>query len=290
MNFAERDGHIWFDGAMVGWRDATVHVLSHGLHYASSVFEGIRVYGGAPFALEEHYRRLHRSAAVLRIDVPFGVAELCAATRELIAASGVADGYVRPISWRGSGSIEVPGFDAGSHTAVALWAWPSVFGEDARTAGIRIGTSRWRRPDPDTAPTEAKSASNYAIGTLARHEVAGQGFDDALLLDRQGRVAEATGANIFLVADGALHTPIADSFLSGITRATVIGIAGRCGIEVVERRILPSEIAGADEVFLTGTAYEVQPVRAVDDVELAPGPVTRRLQEEYRALVHGGGR
>ncbi|MFP5021011.1 branched-chain amino acid aminotransferase [Pseudonocardia phyllosphaerae] len=285
MDYSDRDGHIWLDGQLVEWKAATFHVLTHGLHYASSVFEGIRVYDGIAFALEQHQRRLLASAAALRIDIPFTVDELCAATAKLVSELGVANGYVRPVSWRGSGSIEVPGFDAGSHTAIAIWDWPSVFGNEARVAGIRLGTSRWRRPDPATAPTHAKAASNYAIGTLARHEVAERGFDDALLLDWQGRLAEATGANLFLVHNGSLHTPIADCFLAGITRATVMELAEKHKIPVVERRIWPEEINDADEVFLTGTAYEVQPVRAIDDKVFSPGPVTRVLQDAYQAIV-----
>lgn len=285
MGFADRDGQIWLDGRMVEWRAATTHVLSHGLHYASSVFEGIRVYGGAAFALNAHYQRFHASAGTLQIDLPYSAEELCAATAKVISETGMVDGYIRPVAWRGSGSMEVPGFSSGVHTAITGWPWPAVFGDDAKTSGIRLGTSQWRRPDPATAPTQAKAAANYAIGTLARHEVAAHGYDDALMLDWQGRLAEATGANLFLVIDGVLHTPIADCFLSGITRATVLDIARRCGLEVTERRILPDELDDADEVFLTGTAYEVQPVRAIDDVEYTPGPATRQLRAEYEALV-----
>ncbi|MET0188826.1 MAG: branched-chain amino acid aminotransferase [Pseudonocardia sediminis] len=283
--FDDRDGVIWLDGRLVEWRSATLHVLSHGLHYASSVFEGERVYDGEVFALSAHSRRLVASARELGFTLPWTAGELDAATREVVAASGITDGYVRPIAWRGTESIEIAGTGTTVHVAVAAWEWPDVFDPGARERGIRLGTSRWRRPAPDTAPVHAKAAGVYALGTMARHEVDARGFDDALMLDHAGRVAEATGANVFLVRDGELHTPIADCFLPGITRATVLGLARERGMTVHERRILPGELADADEVFLTGTAYEVQPVRAVDGYEFAVGPVTRTLMADYAAAT-----
>ncbi|MET8506634.1 branched-chain amino acid aminotransferase [Streptomyces sp. NPDC004787] len=287
--FDDRDGTVWMDGAFVPWREARLHVLSHGLHYGGAVFEGVRVYGGRPFKSREHAERLRASARELNYTTPYAVAELDAVTREVVARAGIADGYVRPVAWRGAEQISVSGTGNGVHVAVAAWEWPHVFADGAQRHGIRLRTSRWRRPSPDTAPVRAKAASLYAIGTLARDEAEAAGFDDALLLDHRGRLAEATGANLFLVIDGELHTPVPESFLDGITRRTVIALAAELGLTVRIRDIDPAELALADEVFLTGTAYEVQPVRAVDARVFAVGKTTLRLAEAYGELVRRSG-
>lgn len=283
--FDDRDGVIWLDGAFVPWRQAQLHVLSHGLHYGGGVFEGIRVYGGRPFKSVEHFERLHTSARELNFRVPFSVGDLDTAGWEIIRRQRIADGYIRPVAWRGSEQISVSGAGTSVRVAIAAWEWPHVFSADAARRGIRLGTSRWRRPSPDTAPVRAKAASLYNICTLARDEAEAAGFDDALLLDHRGHLAEATGANLFLVIDGALHTPTADTFLDGITRQTIISIAADLGIAVHERHIPPAELTRADEVFLTGTAYEVQPVRGVDDREYVVGPVTSKLADAYAEMV-----
>lgn len=287
--FDDRDGTVWLDGAFVPWREARLHVLSHGLHYGGAVFEGVRVYGGRPFKSVEHAERLRASARELNFTLPYSAAELDAVTREIVAREGITDGYVRPVAWRGAEQISVSGTGNSVHVAVAAWEWPHVFADGAQERGIRLGTSRWRRPSPDTAPVRAKAASLYAIGTLARDEAEAAGFDDALLLDHRGRLAEATGANLFLVIDGELHTPVPDGFLDGITRQTVIALAQELGMTVRVRGIDPAELALADEVFLTGTAYEVQPVRAVDDREFTVGRMTLRLAEAYGELVRRTG-
>ncbi|MEV6564038.1 branched-chain amino acid aminotransferase [Streptomyces kronopolitis] len=281
----DRDGVIWLDGRFVPWRDARLHVLTHGLHYGGGVFEGERVYDGRVFKLTEHTQRLHDSARELGYRIPFSVAELTEATRELVRRQGIVNGYVRPVAWRGSEHIGVAGGDSSVHVALATWEWPHVFSADAKRRGIRLGTSRWRRPAPDTAPVRAKAASLYNICTLARDDADRDGFDDALLLDYRGHVAEATGANLFLVAGEVLHTPTADCFLAGITRRTVLDLAGELGIPVVERHIRPGELDRFDECFLTGTAYEVQPVRAIDAHEYRVGGTTTALVEAYAELV-----
>ena len=283
--FDQRDGLIWFDGEMVPWRDAKVHVLTHGLHYASSVFEGERVYGGSVFKLTEHSERLAISARILGFELPFSVDEIDRATREVVAANGIVDGYVRPMAWRGSEMMGVAAQKNTIHVAIATWEWPSYFDPQARTRGISLQTSPWRRPAPDTAPTQSKAAGLYMICTMSKHAAEQAGFHDALMLDWRGRVAEATGANIFMVIDGALHTPIPDCFLDGITRRTVIELARRRDIEVVERAIMPEELAGADEVFLTGTAAEVTPVGRIDDLTFTPGAITLTLMDDYAAEV-----
>jgi branched-chain amino acid aminotransferase len=283
--FDQRDGVIWYDGGMVPWRDAKVHVLTHGLHYASSVFEGERVYGGSVFKLTEHSERLAISARMLGFELPFSVAEIDEATREVVAANDIVDGYVRPVAWRGSEMMGVSAQHNTIHVAIATWEWPSYFDPQARTKGIALQTAPWRRPAPDTAPVQSKAAGLYMICTMSKHEAERAGFHDALMLDWRGRVAEATGANIFLVTDGALHTPIPDCFLDGITRRTVIELARRRDIEVVERAIWPEDLARADEIFLTGTAAEVTPVGRIDDLTFTPGAIAKALMDDYSAEV-----
>ena len=282
--FDDRDGWIWLDGRFVPWRDARLHVLTHGLHYASGVFEGERAYEGRVFKLREHTERLFRSARHLGFEIPYGMDTIDAACAEALSRNGLTDGYIRPIAWRGSEKLAVAARGTSVHVAIAAWAWPSLFGAD-RMAGVALAMAKWRRPAPDTAPTEAKASGLYVIGTLAKHAAEEEGFDDALMLDFKGDVAEATGANVFFVIDGALHSPAPHGFLDGITRRTVIDLAGRAGMKVVERTIAPGEIAGATEVFLVGTAAEVTPVRRIGDLHFTPGRVTERLVADYAHLV-----
>lgn len=283
--FDERDGVIWLDGAFVPWRAARLHVLSHGLHYATSVFEGERVYDGAVFKLHEHSERLCASARELGFELPWSATELDRATRALVRAQHLRDAYVRPLAWCGTETMSVSPRGARVHVAIAAWPWPHVFAPEAQLRGVRLATARWRRPPPDTAPVRAKGAATYATGALARQAAERAGYDDALLLDHRGLLAEATGANLFLVIDGALHTPVPDCFLDGITRRTVIAAAGRLGIRVHERPIAPAELDRASEVFLTGTAYEVQPVRAIDDRTFPVGGLGATLLRDYRDTV-----
>jgi branched-chain amino acid aminotransferase len=282
--FDDRDGFIWFDGALVPWREAKLHVLSHGLHYASAVFEGERAYSGTIFRLRAHTERLHHSADILGFKIPYSVEEIEAACRQVLAANNLTDAYVRPIAWRGSEMLAVSAQKTTIHLAIATWPWPNMFGE-ARMQGVRLGVAEWKRPHPETAPTASKAAGLYMIGTLAKHKAEAEGFDDALMLDWRGQVAEETGANIFFVFDGALHTPIPDCFLNGITRRTVMSLARANQIKVVERAILPAELAGASEVFVAGTAAEVTPVRQIGALHFTPGPITARLLKDFEALV-----
>jgi branched-chain amino acid aminotransferase len=286
--FDDRDGVIWFNGAMVPWRDAKVHVLSHGLHYGSCVFEGERVYGGKIFKLREHTERFFASAKALGFDIPFTRDEIEAASLAVVAEQGIVDGYMRPVAWRGSEMMAVSARKNRIHVVIAAWPWPTYFSAEARMRGIRLDIAKWRRPAPDTAPTAAKAAGLYMICTLSKHAAEDAGFDDALMLDYRGQVAEATGANIFLVQNGELHTPTPDCFLDGITRRTVIGLAKARGIKVVERAIMPEEFAKTQEVFLTGTAVEVTPVGEIGPYKFTVGPVTRQLMEDYERLVRDG--
>lgn len=285
LPFDDRDGAIWFDGALVPWRDAKIHVLTHGLHYGSCVFEGERVYNGSVFKLAEHSERLAKSAEILGFSLPYTVAEIEEATRRTVAAAGIKDGYVRPVAWRGSEMMGVAAQRSRIHVAIACWDWPSYFSPEARMAGIRLTMAPWRRPAPDCAPTQSKAAGLYMICTLSKHQAEAAGFDDALMLDHRGWVAEATGANFFMVKEGRLHTPVADCFLDGITRRTVMDLARKRGIEVVERAIMPDELPGAEEVFLTGTAAEVTPVGSIDGMTFRPGRVCEALIADYDAVV-----
>jgi branched-chain amino acid aminotransferase len=283
--FDDRDGVIWLDGALVPWREAKLHVLTHALHYASAVFEGERVYDGEIFKLTEHTQRLHDSAKILGFEVPYSVAEIDQACKDVVRELGFNDGYLRPIAWRGSEMMGVSAQQSKIHVAIAGWEWPSYFDPEQRLKGIRLKTARWRRPAPDTAPCKSKAAGLYMICTMSKHEVEKQGYQDALMLDFKGDIAESTGANIFLVQDGVLHTPTPDFFLDGITRRTVIGLAKDRGYEVVQRTIAPSELAKTQEVFLTGTAAEVTPVGEIDDHKFTVGEITRTLMTDYENLV-----
>ncbi|HYC06003.1 MAG TPA: branched-chain amino acid aminotransferase [Azospirillaceae bacterium] len=285
--FHDRDGVIWFDGEMVPWRDAKIHVLTHGLHYGSCVFEGERVYNGNVFKLREHSQRLIDSAELLGFKIPYSVEEIDRATIDTVKATNLTDAYVRPVAWRGSEMMGVAAQANKIHLAIAVWAWPSYFSPEAKMAGIKIKTSPWKRPAPDTAPTRSKAAGLYMICTLSKHWAENQGLQDALMLDYRGQVAEATGANFFMVVDGVIHTPTPDCFLDGITRRTVIDLAKRRGYKVVERAIFPDELKNAQEIFLTGTAAEVTPVGQIDDIKYTPGEVCRTLVQDYDDLVRG---
>ncbi len=285
LSFDDRDGKIWFDGALAPWRDCGAHVLTHGLHYASCVFEGERVYNGEVFKLREHTQRLIDSAAALGFAIPYGLEEIERATRETVAEQGFADAYVRPVAWRGSEMMGVSAQNTAIHLAIAVWEWPSYFSPEARLQGIRLRSAEWRRPSPDCAPVHSKAAGLYMICTLSKHAAEAEGYDDALMLDYRGRIAETTGANVFLVQNGVLHTPEPDCFLDGITRRTVIGLARERRIEIVERALMPEELDRADEIFVTGTAAEVTPVRAIDERVFEVGPVARALMDDYDRLV-----
>jgi branched-chain amino acid aminotransferase len=282
--FDDRDGTIWFDGAMVPWRDAKVHVLTHGLHYASAVFEGERAYNSNIFKLEAHTERLINSGKLLGFEIPYTAAQIDDACNAVLAANNLVDGYLRPIAWRGSEQLAVSAQLTKIHLAVACWPWPNLFGAD-RMKGVRLGMAQWRRPHPQTAPTASKAAGLYMIGTLSKHQAEAEGFTDALMLTWDGFVGEATGANIFFVIDGKLHTPTPDCFLDGITRRTVIALAKARNIEVIERHIPPEDIASAAESFLAGTAAEVTPVRQIGTQSFTPGKITETLLADYEALV-----
>lgn len=286
ITFDDRDGSIWFNGSLIPWRDAGLHVLSHGLHYASCVFEGERVYDGRIFKSREHTERLHNSARVLDFEIPYSVDELEAAKAEVIADMGIAEGYIRPVAWRGSEMMGVSAQETKTNVAIAAWEWPSYFDPEAKMQGIHLDISKWKRPAPDTAPTNSKAAGLYMICTLSKHAAERDGFHDALMLDYRGQVAEATGANIFFVMDdGRIHTPTPDCFLDGITRRTVMQLAREKGYEIVERAIMPEEMAKASECFLTGTAAEVTPVGKIGDYSFAPAEVCKTLVDAYDALV-----
>ena len=283
--FDDRDGFIWLDGKLVPWRDAKIHVLTHALHYASAVFEGERVYAGNIFKLTEHTERLFESGQILGFEVPWSVAQIDEACRQVVAANNIVDGYLRPIAYRGAEQMGVAAQQTKVHVAIATWVWPSYFPPELRQKGIRLNISKWKRPHPESAPTQSKAAGLYMIGTLSKHDAEAAGYSDSLMLDWRGHVAEATGANIFRVIDGKIHTPIPDCFLDGITRRTVIELAKKRGFEVIERHIALEEFANTQEVFLTGTAAEVTPVGEIAQYRFTPGPVTAALIADYDALV-----
>jgi len=283
--FDDRDGFIWWDGALVPWRDAKLHVLSHGLHYASAVFEGERAYAGNIFKLREHSERLINSGRILGFEVPYTVEQINEASKQVLAANNMTDAYLRPIAWRGTEQLAVSAQLTTIHVAIACWAWPNLFG-DNRLKGVRLGWGKWRRPAPDTAPTASKAAGCYMIGTMSKHGAEADGYDDAFMLDYRGLLSEATGANAFFVIDGKLHTPTPDCFLDGITRRTVMSIARRHGIEVIERHMKPEELANVGEAFLAGTAAEVTPIRQIGpDYSFTPGKITETLLNDYESLV-----
>ncbi|WP_349358967.1 branched-chain-amino-acid transaminase [Stappia sp.] len=284
----ERVGTVWMDGMFRSGSEAATSILTHSLHYGTAVFEGLRVYEGTCFASRPHYERLQASARALGYVVPADVDTLVAATDELIAANGIREGYVRAICWLGSDSLGLMAGDLTVHVAIAMWEWPQVHALDGEDAGIRLHLSQARRPDAHTLPPQAKAAGGYLIGTMAYHAAKRHGCDDAILLDQEGLLAESSSANLFLVRDGVLLTPIADRFLNGLTRQTVLHLAADLGVELYERRLGVEALASADEIFLAGTAVEILPVTAVDGTQLSVGPVTRRLRAAYAQCVRAG--
>ena len=288
--FDQRDGVIWFNGEFVPWKDAKVHVLTHGLHYASGVFEGERAYGGEIFKSTQHSERLKRSGQLLDFEIPYSVAEIDAAKRLVLEKNGQTDAYVRPVAWRGSEMMGVSAQTNKIHLAIATWQWPSYFDPVQRLKGIRLDLAEYRRPDPATAPARAKAAGLYMICTISKHKAERKGYADAMMLDWQGRVAECTGANIFFIKDGKIHTPIADCFLDGITRQTVIELAKKRGIEVIERRVMPDELTQFSECFITGSAAEVTAVSEIAQWRFTPGAITQQLMADYTVEVQPKGK
>jgi branched-chain amino acid aminotransferase len=286
LPFDQREGFIWMDGELLPWKDAKLHILSHGLHYGSTVFEGERAYGGVIFKSREHSERFKNSARLLDYEIPYSVDEIEAVKKLVVAKNNMTSCYVRPVAWRGSEMMAVSAQNSTIHMAVAVWDWPSMFDVNEKMRGIRLDMADYRRPDPRTAPCNSKAAGLYMICTISKHRAEQKGYADAVMLDWQGRVAECTGANILFTQDGKIHTPIADCFLDGITRRTVMDLAKRRGIDVVERRIMPEEMADFNECFICGTGAEVTPVSEVGPYTFTPGNISRTLIEDYTAEVN----
>ena len=283
--FHDRDGWIWLDGQFVPWREATVHVLTHGLHYASAVFEGERMYGGEIFELTAHTERLFKSAEILDFEIPFTVAQIDRACKETCAKNGLTDAYVRPIAWRGSEMIGVSAQNTKIHVAIACWEWPSYFSPAERAKGIRMCWAKYKRPSPETEPVHAKAAGLYMICTISKHAAEKDGFTDAMMLDYRGYVAESTGSNVFFIKDGVIHTPTPDCFLNGITRQSLIKLARAKGFEVIERHIRPEELTEFTECFVTGSAAEVTPVAQIGEYSFTPGNISLSLADDYSKMV-----
>ncbi len=284
--YDKRSGKIWFNAQLVDWRDSNVHLLSHGLHYASCVFEGERVYGGEIFKLKEHTKRLFHSAKRMEIKMPYSEEEINNASKEIVAIQKVKDGYVRPVVWRGSEMMAISAQKNKIHVAIATWEWGSYFDPQLKLKGIKLNISSWRRPAPNSVPWDTKASGLYMICTLSKHEAESKGFTDSLMLDHEGNIAEATGANIFFKDNsGTLHTPIPDSFLDGITRRCVIQIAISKGIKIVERKIKPEEMSSFVGCFLTGTAAEITPVSQIDKFNFKVCDLIKNLSESYQNLV-----
>ena len=284
-SYDDMSGHIWFNGEFVEWADAKVHVLTHGLHYASSVFEGERAYGGEIFKLNEHTERLFFSAREMGFEIPYSVEDINQACKDTLEKQGLKDAYVRPVAWRGSEMMGVSAQANRINVAIAIWEWPSYFKPEERIKGIRLDIAHYRRPDPATIPCFAKAAGLYMICTLSKHAAEDKGYADALMLDWRGQVAEATGANVFFIQDGKIHTPIPDCFLDGITRQTVIGLAKQRQIEVIERKNMPDEMESFEDCFLTGTAAEVTPVSEIGPYRFEPGQISLALMNDYDEAV-----
>ncbi|MFT5064730.1 MAG: branched-chain amino acid aminotransferase [Yoonia sp.] len=283
--YDDRDGKIWMDGKLVEWRDANVHILTHAMHYASSVFEGERCYNGKIFLSEKHSQRLHASAKHLDFEIPFSVAEIDAAKKAALEANGLKDAYVRPVAWRGSGEdMGVAAARNPVHLAIAVWEWGAYYG-DAKTKGAKLDIAKWKRPSPECAPSQAKAAGLYMIATLSKHAAEAKGCSDALMFDYRGYVAEATGANMFFVKDGEVHTPTPDAFLNGLTRQTVIGMLEKKGINVIERHIMPEELESFEQCWLTGSAAEVTPVGQIGDYNFEVGALAVEMASDYEKLV-----
>jgi len=283
--YHDRDGFIWLDGQLVPWRDAKVHILTHALHYGSAVFEGERAYDGEIFKLREHTNRLIEGAGILDFNVPYNADQIDAACREVIRANNLSDCYVRPITWRGSEMMGISAQANTIHLAIAAWNWGSYFPMEQRLKGIRICMATYRRPAPDSAPYRAKAAGLYMICTIEKHRAERSGYSDALMLDYRGQIAECTGANIFFIKDGVIHTPKPDCFLDGITRRTVIDLAKARGMTVNERAIMPEELGSFTECFITGSAAEVTPVSEIGEQRFKPSQITETLLNDYMALV-----
>jgi branched-chain amino acid aminotransferase len=288
--FDQRSDVIWFDGKLIATFDCKISVLTHGLHYASCVFEGERAYGGEIFEGTAHTERFKHSARILDFEIPYSVAEIDAAKRLVLEKNNQRDAYVRPLAWRGSDALGVSAQNNKIHVAIATWEWPSYFDPAQRLKGIRLDLAEYRRPDPKTAPCLAKAAGLYMICTISKHRAEQRGYADAMMLDWLGRVAECTGANIFFIKDGKIHTPIADCFLAGITRATAIALARRRNIEIIERRIMPEELSGFSECFITGTAAEITAVSEIAEWKFTPGRITQALMADYTAEVKPKGK
>ena len=283
--YDDRDGKIWMDGKLVEWRDANVHILTHAMHYASSVFEGERCYNGKIFLSEKHSERLHASAKHLDFEIPFTVAEIDAAKKAALDANGLKDAYVRPVAWRGSGEdMGVAAARNPVHLAIAVWEWGAYYG-DAKTKGAKLDIAKWKRPSPECAPSQAKAAGLYMIATLSKHAAEAKGCSDALMFDYRGYIAEATGANMFFVKDGEVHTPTPDAFLNGLTRQTVISMLEKKGINVIERHIKPEELEGFEQCWLTGSAAEVTPVGQIGDYNFEVGALAIEMAADYEKLV-----
>ena len=286
QSFDDRDGWIWFDGKLVPWREANVHVLTHAMHYASSVFEGQRAYGGVIFRLHEHSERLRNSASILGFEIPWSADEIDAACNEVVKANGFTDAYVRPVAWRGSEQMGVSPKGTKPHLAIAAWEWGKYFAPEIAAKGLRLDIAPWRRPAPYTAPVHSKAAGLYMIATLSKKHADERGYDDALMFDWRGQVAEATGANAFFVKEGALYTPTPDCFLNGITRQTVMELARRRGVEVIEKAIWPEELESFEQMFITGSAAEVTFIQSAGPWNFEIGDLSRQLATDYDDLVN----
>jgi len=283
--FDNRDGFIWFNGSLINWKEAKVHVLNHGLHYGSCVFEGVRIYNGNIFKLDEHIERLFRSAEILGLKIPYDLNEIIIQTKNIVKKQGVREGYIRPVVWRGSEMMAISAQKGSTNIAIACWEWPSYFSPEKLMEGIKLSLSKWARPSPLSAPTDSKAAGLYMICSLSKHEAEKKGFDDALMLDYRGFIAESTGANIFFVKKGELFTPIADCFLDGITRQTVIQIAKDNNFVVNEGHYKPEFLLDCQESFLTGTAVEITPVQSVDEYIFEEREITKKLIAEFKKKV-----
>jgi branched-chain amino acid aminotransferase len=283
--YDQREGVIWFNGELIPWTDARVHLLTHALHYGSAVFEGMRAYDGEIFKLTEHNQRLHTSAEILDFEVPYSVAELDKAARDVVRANNLSDAYIRPLAWRGSEQMGVSAQKTKINVAIAAWNWGAYFDPAARETGLKLTFAKYRRPDPVTAPVHSKAAGLYMICTIEKHRAEREGFADAVMIDWRGQIAECTGANIFFVKDGVIYTPTPDCFLDGITRRTVISLAKQRGWQVIEKGIMAEQVSDFTECFITGTAAEVMPVASIGDYTFQVGDITRTLMNDYAALV-----
>jgi len=284
-DFSQNEGYIWYDGELIEWKDTKIHVLTHGLHYASSVFEGERCYDGKIFKELEHTKRLHHSAKTLGFEIPYSIEEICEIRKIVLKANNISNGYIRPVAWRGSEMMGISAQKNTIHLAVAAWEWPSYYSPEARLKGIKLQLAKWRRPSPETAPISTKAAGLYMICTLAKHEAEENGCEDALMLDYRGYIAETTSANIFLVINNEIHTPKPDCFLNGITRQEVIKIANEKGIKLTERHIKLEELKSVDEVFVTGTAAEITPVSEIGEYKFKPDTICKLMIKEYNKVT-----